>query len=453
MPGMVDLHVHLPQLPNAGVGAGLDLLTWLERYIFPLERAFDEAAAERLAPLAFRAFAAAGTTTAVLYGAVFEPSLDAAFRAAEAHGIRAVIGKVMMDRGSYDDTLSSARVLDASLRQSADLCARWHMRDDGRLRYAFTPRFAISCGPDMLRKSAALAAGERRVLADAPRGGPQRDPRGRPALSRRRRLPRRLRPGGRPRAADDPRARHPPLDREIARLAETDAAIAHCPASNLFLASGAMPLARYLAAGIRVGLGSDVAAGPELSIFANMRAGAYIQSGLRVLADERGEAGDDVAPLQPLDWLRLATLDGARALGQQDSIGSLEAGKEADLIAVDPRLGGARAGDRLRRPGRGHVAAGVPPAPGHGPRRLGPRPAPGRAARVTLTADLLIEGGTIVDGTGAPGSTGSRGGDRGTGCAIPPGDVLDVVAAPDASTRPGTSSHPASSTSTATAAS
>ena len=211
MPGMVDLHVHLPQLPNAGVGAGLDLLTWLERYIFPLERAFDEAAAERLAPLAFRAFAAAGTTTAVLYGAVFQPSLDAAFRAAEAHGIRAVIGKVMMDRGSYDDTLTSARVLDASLRQSADLCARWHMRDDGRLRYAVTPRFAIS-----LRAGHAAPVGrprprDRRLLADARRGGPQRDPRGRAAVPRRHRLPRRLRPGRRPRPRGDPRPRDPPL--------------------------------------------------------------------------------------------------------------------------------------------------------------------------------------------------------------------------------------------------
>src|SRR5215211_7543922 len=54
LPGMVDLHAHLPQLPNAGLGAGLDLLTWLERYIFPLERAFDVEDAERLAPAAFR---------------------------------------------------------------------------------------------------------------------------------------------------------------------------------------------------------------------------------------------------------------------------------------------------------------------------------------------------------------------------------------------------------------
>ena len=89
MPGMVDLHAHLPQLPNAGLGAGMELLAWLERYIFPLERAFDVPAAERIAPAAWRAFAAAGTTTAMVYGAVYEASLDATFRAAEAHGIDA----------------------------------------------------------------------------------------------------------------------------------------------------------------------------------------------------------------------------------------------------------------------------------------------------------------------------------------------------------------------------
>src|SRR5438876_11562656 len=83
LPGLVDLHAHLPQLPNAGLGAGLDLLTWLQRYIFPLENNFDADAAARLAPLVFRALAAAGTTTALMYGAVFEASLDASFAAAE----------------------------------------------------------------------------------------------------------------------------------------------------------------------------------------------------------------------------------------------------------------------------------------------------------------------------------------------------------------------------------
>jgi guanine deaminase len=333
MPGMVDLHVHLPQLPNAGVGAGLHLLDWLERYIFPLERGFDEAAAERLAPAAFRAFAAAGTTTALIYGAVYEPSLDAAFRAAEAHGIRAIIGKVMMDRGSYDTKLRPDQILDVSLRQSDDLCRRWHGRDNGRLQYAFTPRFAITCSPDMLRESAAMAqaagaywqthlsedhdelAAVARLFPDAIDYLDVYDQAG--GLGPRTVLAHSIHLS----------------NREVHRLAETRTAVAHCPASNLFLNSGAMNLARYLAAGIRVGLGSDVAGGPELSIFANMRAGAYTQSGLHVLAEGRGPE-----PMGPLDWLRIATLGGARALGLHEAIGSLEAGKEADMIAVDPRI-------------------------------------------------------------------------------------------------------------------
>lgn len=333
LPGMVDIHVHLPQLPNAGVGAGLDVLTWLQRYTFPLERSFDEAAAERLAPHAFRAFAAAGTTTALIYAAVYEGSTEATFRAAEAHGLRAFIGRVMMDRGSYDDTVPPERQLETGLRQSADLCSRWHMRDGGRLRYAFTPRFAVSCSADLLRESAALAAAagaywqthlseDRHELREVRRLFPEAadyldvyDRAG--ALGPRTVLAHAIHLSA----------------REVARLAEADCAIAHCPASNLFLRSGAMPLARYLERGIRIGLGSDVSGGPELSIFANMRAAAYIQSGLRV-----HEGSGSQAPLGPLDWLRTGTYDGARALGIEDVTGSLEAGKEADVIAVDPRL-------------------------------------------------------------------------------------------------------------------
>jgi guanine deaminase len=122
-------------------------------------------------------------------------------------------------------------------------------------------------------------------------------------------------------------------DREVERLAESGAAVAHCPASNLFLSSGMMPLGRYRAAGIKVGLGSDVAAGPEVSIFSAMRAGAATQ---RVL-ELTGRASRDDA-LRPLDWLRAGSLDGANALGMGERIGSIEAGKEADLILVDPRL-------------------------------------------------------------------------------------------------------------------
>jgi Cytosine deaminase and related metal-dependent hydrolases len=330
LPGMVDLHAHLPQLPNAGLGAGLDLLTWLERYIFPLERNFDADTARHLAPLAFRAFAAAGTTTVVLYGAVYQPSTDAAFEAAEAHGIRTVIGKVMMDRLRYDSVLPDAEVLETSLLQSADLIDRWHGCDDGRLRYAVTPRFAVSCSADILRESAALAqatgtywqthlAEDHREIAEVGRLFPE-------ALDYTDVYDR---AGGLGASAILAHAIHL-SDREVARLADTGSNVAHCPASNLFLASGAMPLSRYLAAGVSVGLGSDVAGGPDLSIFGAMRAGAYTQNGRRAML------GDPQPSLGPLDWLRMGTLDGARALGQQNEIGSLETGKEADFILVDP---------------------------------------------------------------------------------------------------------------------
>jgi len=157
-PGMVDLHAHLPQMPNAGLGFSLDLLTWLDRLTFPTERAWaDPAVAERLAPPIFEAFAAAGTTTVLAYGVVFEAAMDVAFRAAEAHGIRAILGKVMMDRGTYDRKIVPSTILDRSLRETSDLIGRWHGADDGRLGYAVTPRFAISCTTDMLRESAELA--------------------------------------------------------------------------------------------------------------------------------------------------------------------------------------------------------------------------------------------------------------------------------------------------------
>ncbi|HEY4768088.1 MAG TPA: amidohydrolase family protein [Candidatus Limnocylindria bacterium] len=330
MPGLVDLHAHLPQLPNAGVGAGLDLLTWLERYIFPLERDFDVATADLVAPAAFRAMAAAGTTTVVAYGALWADSLDSCFRAAESHGIRAVIGKVMMDRLSYDVDRTPDDVLALSLEQSADLCRRWHGRDDGRLQYAFTPRFAVSCSAEMLRASARAAAEtgaywqthlaeDREEMAEVGRLFPE-------ALDYTDVYDR---AGGLTSRAILAHAIHL-SDREVARLAEAGAAVVHCPSSNLFLASGAMPLARYLAAGVRVGLGSDVAAGPDVSLFDVMRAGAYTQNALRA-------AGlTDAAVLTPADWLRLGTLGGAEALGLADRIGSLEAGKEADFIVVDP---------------------------------------------------------------------------------------------------------------------
>ena len=322
MPGLVDLHAHLPQWPNAGLGAGLDLLTWLKRYVFPLEREFHADAARRLAPLFFQALAAAGTTTVLAYGAVFEDSTDVAFAAAEEHGIRLILGKVMMDRLRYDEALADSEVLDQSLAQSQRLIERWHGRDEGRLpiRGNAALRGQLLCG------DAARLCGS---------GARQRVRIGRPISPRtateidevKRLFPEALdytdvydRAGALGPRSIVAHAVH--LDeREVRRLAETGTRIAHCPSSNLFLASGAMPLAHYMEAGIVVGLGCDVAGGPDVSLFGEMRAAAFTQSGRRTML------GDAQPPMKPFDWLRLGSLEGARALGIDSVIGSIEAGQ------------------------------------------------------------------------------------------------------------------------------
>jgi len=336
LPGLVDLHTHIPQLPNAGVGAGLDLLTWLERYTFPLERRFDATAAEALGPIAMRAFAAAGTTTVVAYASADPDATEVLLQSAEAHGIRAVIGLVLMGRTVGDDHGGLASPdEEAGLRASAELAGRWHGRDAGRLRYAFTPRFALSCSAGALRASARLAAEtgshwqthlseDPREMDEVRRAFPEAldylDIYDRAGA---------LGPGG-PRALFA-HAIHL-SGREVERLAESGAGVAHCPSSNLFLPSGIMPLARYLAAGIPIGLGSDISGGPDPSLFEVMRVGAYAQHALRTVG------GDPRPVLDPLGWLRLGTLGGADALGLADTIGSLEPGREADMIAIDASL-------------------------------------------------------------------------------------------------------------------
>ena len=332
LPGMVDLHVHLPQVPAAGVGAGLDLLTWLERHIFSLERAFRAPVAEELVPRIYRAMAASGTTTILAYGAIWADSVDVAFRAAETHGIRATLGAVMMDRLSYDDETPVGERLERSLRESAALCERWDGAAGGRLGYAYTPRFAVSCSAELLRESAALAARsgaiwQTHVSEDAreiatvaelfPDAADYLDVYARAGgLGPRSVLAHAIHLSG----------------SELGRLVASGSRIAHCPVSNLFISSGVMPLARYLEAGAIVGLGSDVAGSPELSILTQMRTAFYAQNAHRVAT------GNPRPIVDPLGLLRLGTLDSARALGLDRVTGSLEVGKEADLICIDPRM-------------------------------------------------------------------------------------------------------------------
>jgi guanine deaminase len=236
------------------------------------------------------------------------------------------MGKMMMDVGSYG-ILEPERILTVSLEESERLCKAWHGANCGLLEYAFSPRFALACSESMMRGAAELATrhgaylqthlAENReeiavVLKQFPWARDYTEIYEKCGLLG-------------PRTVFG-HCIH--LDtRERAALASSRSVIAHCPTANLFLRSGILPLDTVRAAGIRVGLGSDVAAGPELNLWRVMRG---------VIESQQARSFYEIAAVPtPAEALYLATQGGAEALGKGDLIGSFEVGKEADLTVMD----------------------------------------------------------------------------------------------------------------------
>jgi guanine deaminase len=354
LPGLVDLHAHLPQY-QAVACDGLELLPWLEAHIFPAETRFaDPSHARKVARRYLHDALSLGTTTAVLYGTVHAAATESIFQEAERCGIRAVIGKTMMDRHS-PRTLEEGT--EASLRESEILCEAWNGRDHGRLGYAFTPRFAPSCTPELMEGAGQLASKHGAfvqthlsenlqelawVKSLFPEASSYTDVYRRFGLLG----PRTLLAHGIHLAK---------REREI--LLESGTSLVHCPSSNAFLQNGIMPLHSWLSEGLSVGLGTDVGAGPSLSLFKEMaqactasklrRAGQQVQAARIWDLEEFNEAQKltlcdalDLGPdpsLNAVGAFFLATRGGAAALGWEDRVGGLEAGMEADFLVVDVR--------------------------------------------------------------------------------------------------------------------
>lgn len=323
IPGLVDTHVHYPQLRAIG-GLGMPLLDWLEECALPEEaRLADTGYARAVAAEFTRALADAGTTSALVFGAHFAPAVDELFAAARRAGLRITAGLVVSDRELRPDLLTTPARGYAEGRALAD---RWH--GAGRLRYAVTPRFTLSCGEETLEACRALHAGLPGSLLTAHiNENPGEIARVR-ELSGTGYLDSYDRHGL---VGKDSVLAHNvhATDAELDVLAGAGAAVAHCPASNSALGSGLFPLARHVARGIPVALGTDVGAGTGLSLF---------KEGLQAYFMQR-LAGDGGQPLGPEHLLYLATAAGARALGLGDLTGDLSAGKRFDAVWVRPRPG------------------------------------------------------------------------------------------------------------------
>lgn len=319
LPGLVDVHLHYPQTRIVGSASGT-LLPWLEGAVFPEEARFvDLEYAERVAGEFCDAMVAQGTTTAAVFGTSHPGATDVLFEELDRRGMRAAAGMTLMNRGAPAALL---RDTDAAMEAGEELVRRWHDHDDGRLRYGCTPRFALSCDAEMMRRAGEQAARHglliqthlsenleelRRTAADFPDAADYLGVYEQFGLV-----------GERSILAH---CIHLSAD-EWDRLARHRAAVAHCPDSNFFLGSGCMPLAQALQRGIRVGLGTDMGAGRTFSV-RRVAAAAY----------DAAQLVD--APVPPEELLWLATRGGAIALGLEQRIGCIAPGFEADLAAIE----------------------------------------------------------------------------------------------------------------------
>jgi guanine deaminase len=343
LPGFVDTHVHWPQLGVVGT-MGLELLDWLRARTLPEEgRLADTGYARALARDFLRGLAANGTTTALVFGSHFPDAQEALFEEAERSGLRIASGLVVSDRELLPELRCAP---DAAYDAGRELARRWHGR--GRLRYAVTPRFSLSCTEAMLESCGALgaelddalvtthineSAEEVRVVADLfPWSADYLETYERHGLV-----------GPSTVLAHDVHA----TDAELARMAEAGAAVAHCPASNAFLGSGIFPMTRHLGHGVRFALGTDVGAGTGLSL---LKEGLMAYQ-LQMLAADR-------CRLAPANLLWLATRAGAEVLGVGGETGDLSARKSADFVLLRPPEDGTLAA-ALRRCGSAEQMLGA----------------------------------------------------------------------------------------------
>lgn len=320
LPGLIDPHIHFPQMQVIGSYAA-NLLEWLNTYTFVEEQKFmDEAHAKRIAAAFLNEVFRHGTTTVSAYCSVHPESVEALFAEAEERNMLLLGGKVMMDRNAPQALLDTAQ---SSYDDSKRLLQKWHRR--GRAHYAITPRFAITSTPAQLEAAATLA----REFPDCHIQTHVSENVGEIELARK------LYPeppdyvgiyedhgllGPRTLLGHSIHLSH----RETEILCETRSVAVFCPTSNLFIGSGLFDYDRLHARGVRIAVATDVGGGTSYSMLRTL------DEGYKVL-QLRGQR------LNPLKSFYHMTLGNARALGLQDRIGTLEGGTDGDLVVLDAR--------------------------------------------------------------------------------------------------------------------
>ena len=316
-PGFIDAHTHLPQFDMIGAH-GLTLLKWLEQVTFPEERKWEDvtvaaAATER----AIDQFFSHGTTGICAYATVHHQGTIAALNSLRSRGMRGLVGQTLIDRNAPDYLVRSP------FRQIEETAALLDKFPPGsRVSAAVTPRFAISCSPELLAAAGDLAfernahvqshlaetATECSVVSDLFDGIPYTQVYRNAGL-----LTERTLLGHCIHLDDD--------DRDTLR--DTKAVAVHCPTANFFLLSGIMDRRRHVEAAVRMALGSDIGAGYERSM---VRTAKVMMLAASVLGDNQPSAAEA--------WWQI-TAGNAKAVGWNDA-GVLRKGDPADVVLIDP---------------------------------------------------------------------------------------------------------------------
>lgn len=320
LPGLIDCHVHFPQMQVIASYAA-NLLEWLNTYTFPEECRFVESAhAERIATQFFDEFLRQGTTTAVAYCSVHKASADAFFAESLKRGTLMIGGKVMMDRNAPQGLLDTPQL---GYDETRAVIEQWHGK--GRNHVAITPRFAITSTPEQMAMTQKLAEefpdlhiqthlsenhDEIRYTCELyPDAKDYTDIYARYGLLRKKAL--------------FGHAIHL-SDREADAMAESGAVAVHCPTSNLFLGSGLFPLKaiKRREKPVTVAVATDIGGGSSYSMFKTMDEAYKIQQ----LLGER---------MNPLESFYHMTLGNAVALDLANRIGTLDEGTDADIVVLN----------------------------------------------------------------------------------------------------------------------
>ncbi|WP_078428169.1 5'-deoxyadenosine deaminase [Alkalihalobacterium alkalinitrilicum] len=320
IPGFVQTHIHLCQTLFRGKADDLELMNWLKQKIWPLEAAHDKESIYYSAMLGIGELIQSGTTTIVDMETVYHTEF--AFQAIATSGIRALSGKVMMDKGDEVPKRLQENTKE-SIRKSVDLLEQWNDFDGGRIKYAFSPRFVVSCTEDLLKEVSQLSNFYQVYVHTH-----ASENRGEIEIVERETGMRNIMYLDYLGLANERLILAHCIwlnDDEKKVIKEKGVKVSHCPGSNLKLASGIAEVPHLLKENISVSLGADGApCNNNLDMFNEMRLAALIQKPMH---------GPTVMDAKTV--FKMATIGGAKAIGMEEEIGSIEVGKKADLVILN----------------------------------------------------------------------------------------------------------------------